>query len=140
MIQIEKIEIVEFLCAILFSYSRKHRNLATEKSMGWAMSAYLTSWLATFLELPIITQWAIVLIALSALLVHFVFYNARTAHDAPSIFTTTGIFFTFVGIAEGLLSFNANEIEASVPALLSGLKTAFVASVVGVGAALSIKL
>jgi hypothetical protein len=58
----------------------------------------------------------------------------------PSIFTTAGIFFTFLGIAEGLYEFNPQNIDASIPALLDGLKTAFIASVVGVGAALSIKI
>ena len=67
-------------------------------------------------------------------------YNVRSAHDAPSIFTTGGIFFTFVGIAEGLFSFDVAKIEDSVPLLLGGLKTAFLASVVGVFIALSIKL
>ena len=49
-------------------------------------------------------------------------------------------FFTFLGIAEGLYEFNPQKIDASIPALLDGLKTAFIASVVGVGAALSLKL
>lgn len=49
-------------------------------------------------------------------------------------------FFTFLGIAEGLYEFNPQKIDASIPTLLDGLKTAFIASVVGVGAALSLKL
>ncbi len=43
-------------------------------------------------------------------------------------------------IAKGLLSFNPQELENSVPLLLDGLQTAFIASVVGVFIALSIKL
>ena len=36
--------------------------------------------------------------------------------------------------------FDPNQLELSVPSLLNGLKTAFIASVVGVGIALTIKL
>ena len=39
--------------------------------------------------------------------------------------------------AMGLLDFNADDIQGSVPALLSGMKTAFFASVAGVFAALT---
>jgi len=93
-----------------------------------------------FLTLPPITQWAVAMLLVCALLAHLFAYNEHTVYEGPSIFTTAGIFFTFLGIAEGLYAFNPQTIEASIPALLDGLKTAFIASVVGVGAALSIKL
>ena len=93
-----------------------------------------------FLTLPPITQWAVSMLVICALLTHFLKYNEHTVHEGPSIFTTAGIFFTFLGIAEGLYEFNPQKIDASIPALLDGLKTAFIASVVGVGAALSLKL
>jgi hypothetical protein len=73
-------------------------------------------------------------------IIHLFAYNQRAIHDGPSIFTTCGIFFTFLGIAQGLYGFDPQKIDASIPTLLDGLKTAFIASVVGVGAALSIKL
>jgi len=93
-----------------------------------------------FLTLPIITQWAVTLLFVSAVIVHLFAYSQRSIHDGPSIFTTCGIFFTFLGIAQGLYGFDPLKIDASIPTLLDGLKTAFIASVVGVGAALSIKL
>jgi hypothetical protein len=96
-------------------------------------------WLV-FLTLPVITQFAITLLLISALIAHLFKYTEQTIHDGPSIFTTAGIFFTFLGIAEGLYGFDPQKIDASIPTLLDGLKTAFIASVVGVGAALSIKL
>ncbi len=75
-----------------------------------------------------------------ALVVRFhIKYDEKTIHYGPTILTTTGIFATFVGIALGLLHFDANNIQAGVPALIGGLKTAFWGSVVGVGGALSIK-
>jgi hypothetical protein len=93
-----------------------------------------------FLTLPPITQWAVAMLMVCALLAHLLKYNEHTVHEGPSIFTTAGIFFTFLGIAEGLYEFDPRKIDASIPALLDGLKTAFIASVVGVGIALSLKL
>ena len=93
-----------------------------------------------FLTLPPITQWAVSMLIVCALLAHILKFNEHTVHEGPSIFTTAGIFFTFLGIAEGLYEFDPKRIDASIPALLDGLKTAFIASVVGVGAALSLKL
>ncbi|MEB3213217.1 MAG: hypothetical protein VKL39_17840 [Leptolyngbyaceae bacterium] len=57
----------------------------------------------------------------------------------PEILTTMGIFGCFMGIALALLKFETANITASVPLLLDGVKTAFWASVCGVGGALVIK-
>src|SRR4029453_19662403 len=86
------------------------------------------------------SKWGVAMIKESAFLGHLLKYNEHTVHEGPSIFTTAGIFFTFLGIAEGLYEFDPRKIDASIPALLDGLKTAFIASVVGVGIALSLKL
>jgi hypothetical protein len=106
--------------------------------MDWVLAEAGHLWLV-YQKLPLTTQWAVTLLVVAGIIVHFFSYNDRTVHDAPSIFTTAGIFFTFVGIAQGLYDFDAQKIEASLPVLLEGLKTAFVASVFGVGIALSIK-
>lgn len=66
-------------------------------------------------------------------------YGDKTLTYGPTILTTTGIFATFLGIALGLSDFNTLNIQASIPTLLDGLKTAFWASVAGVGGALTIK-
>ncbi|EKP0299101.1 MotA/TolQ/ExbB proton channel family protein [Aeromonas veronii] len=50
----------------------------------------------------------------------------------PTLLTTMGIFGTFLGIVLGLLDFNQSDIEASIPPLLEGLKTAFVTSLAGI--------
>jgi ABC-type transporter Mla subunit MlaD len=102
-------------------------------------SAALSVW-QVFLLLPVVTQAAVTIILVSAVIVHLFKYNEQTLHDGPSLFTTAGIFFTFLGIAEGLYGFDPQRIDASIPSLLDGLKTAFIASVVGVGAALTLKL
>jgi DNA repair exonuclease SbcCD ATPase subunit len=49
----------------------------------------------------------------------------------PGIFTTIGILGTFIGIFVALLGFNVQDINGSIPQLLSGLKTAFITSIVG---------
>lgn len=67
-------------------------------------------------------------------------FTPENAVYSPTILTTLGIFFTFLGIAVGLLQFDSKNIEASIPSLLSSLKTAFWASVFGVGGAVIIKL
>ncbi|WP_220738859.1 MotA/TolQ/ExbB proton channel family protein, partial [Shewanella sp. c952] len=50
----------------------------------------------------------------------------------PTLLTTMGIFGTFLGIVLGLLEFNQLDIEASIPPLLEGLKTAFITSLAGI--------
>jgi len=51
---------------------------------------------------------------------------------APALLTTLGILGTFLGVAIGLIDFDAARVEASIPALLEGLKLAFVTSIVGI--------
>ena len=85
-----------------------------------------------------VTLGFVVAICVMGLLFQFRF-NRRTADLGPSLLTTTGILGTFVGIALGLYHFDTSSVEASIPALLEGLKTAFFASVFGVGFAISLK-
>ena len=49
-----------------------------------------------------------------------------------SIVTVIGVLGTFIGIAWGLLNFDTQNIEASVPLLLEGLKFAFLTSILGI--------
>ncbi len=58
--------------------------------------------------------------------------NPYIFESIPQIFPTIGILGTFIGIAYGLWSFNENKIEESIPPLLGGLKTAFLASIGGI--------
>lgn len=53
--------------------------------------------------------------------------------------TILGILGTFVGIFIGLLGFNVNDIQGSVPILLDGLKTAFFTSIAGMTCSLAIR-
>lgn len=94
--------------------------------------------LAVYSNLPGITLVFVSGIALTTLVFH-VFFSEKTAEFGPTILTTTGIFATFLGIAIGLYDFDVANVQASVPSLLSGMKTAFWASVAGVGGALTLK-
>lgn len=54
----------------------------------------------------------------------------------PSVFTTLGVFGTFLGIAFGLHSFDVNNIDESIPILLQGLFVAFWSSIIGIALSL----
>ena len=101
--------------------------------MWGLLSAEISRYWLIYQQLPLITQWAVTIMVIAGMIVHVFTYGERVVpNDAPSIFTTAGIFFTFLGIAEGLYDFDAQHIEATIPRLLEGLKTAFIASVFGV--------
>jgi hypothetical protein len=59
--------------------------------------------------------------------------------QGPTILTMIGILGTFWGVAQGLSEFDPENVKDGLPLLLSGLKTAFSASIVGVGAAVALK-
>lgn len=63
----------------------------------------------------------------------------RFLENAPTLMTSMGIIGTFLGIFIGLVGFDVNQIDASIPTLLEGLKTAFFTSVVGMIAAVIFK-
>jgi len=85
------------------------------------------------------TMLFIVIIFTSAIFFHVKFNKFSVAHG-PEILTTLGIFGCFISIALALLNLNSADLMNSIPVLLDGIKTAFCASVVGVGGALSIKI
>ena len=88
------------------------------------------------------SPWTLVLIGIITLLTvyfHFFHYSSKTAELAPNILTSIGIFGTFLGVALGLSSFDTSDIQASVPGLIDGLKTAFWTSIAGLFGALLVK-
>lgn len=57
--------------------------------------------------------------------------HKRVADYFPTIISTLGVLFTFAGITIGLVHFDPNNLTKSIPELLSGLKTAFFTSLLG---------
>ncbi|RDU64824.1 hypothetical protein [Helicobacter sp. MIT 14-3879] len=60
--------------------------------------------------------------------------------DFKSIILTIGVLGTFVGVFIGLLDFDINNIESSIPFLLNGLKVAFYTSIVGMSISVTISI
>ena len=60
--------------------------------------------------------------------------------SGPALLTTLGVLGTFTGIFFGLLDFNVTNIDKSVPQLLVGLKIAFVTSILGMAAAIFLRI
>ena len=69
---------------------------------------------------------------------HIKFDRFAVVHG-PEILTTLGILGCFTGITIALFSFNPNDIAQSVPSLLSGIRTAFWASLAGVFGSLTLR-
>lgn len=60
----------------------------------------------------------------------------RWLEQIPSLVSTLGVLGTFLGITIGLMNFNPNVLDESIPLLLEGLKTAFFTSLAGMVGAL----
>lgn len=58
--------------------------------------------------------------------------NPYIFETIPQVFPTIGILGTFLGIAYGLFYFDTRNMTDSIPVLLDGLKTAFIASIFGI--------
>ena len=95
---------------------------------------------ALFLQLPSVTQGFIAVISVLTLWFAVFKFNIKTLLYGPTVLTMLGIFGCFLGIALGLMEFDTRNVQGSVPALVDGIKTAFWASVFGVGGALIIKI
>ena len=55
----------------------------------------------------------------------------RLINQFPSLISTLGVLFTFIGITVGLVGFDTSDLDTNIPLLLDGLKTAFVTSIMG---------
>ena len=68
------------------------------------------------------------------------FIDIKTKKDFKSQIVSVGVLGTFVGIFIGLQGFNPEDIMNSVNDILSGLKTAFFTSIVGMSVALILSI
>ncbi len=55
----------------------------------------------------------------------------QVVEQLPTFVSTLGVLGTFIGITAGLIHFNEADLDASIPELLAGLKTAFLTSIFG---------
>lgn len=84
-------------------------------------------------------SWEIV-ISVLILISPYLFRNRLSKSQLGGFALAAGITGTFFGIFIGLLEFDTNDIEGSVPLLLDGLKTAFITSLAGLFANLIVKV
>ncbi|MGQ6433872.1 type II Zorya anti-phage system protein ZorA2, partial [Serratia sp. IR-2025] len=74
---------------------------------------------------------AVVFIFFSAWWCDYKNIHSKFREYAPTLMGALGILGTFIGIIIGLLNFNTESIDTSIPLLLGGLKTAFITSIIG---------
>ncbi|MDO9489198.1 MAG: hypothetical protein Q7J32_12545 [Sphingomonadaceae bacterium] len=117
-------------------------NIAVAATVVAALGAVPAHAAATGLDALLGSRETMAFIAINLFLtVYFAFlkFDRFAVAYGPEVLTTVGIFGCFVGIALALLNFDSGNLTSSVPALLDGVKTAFWASVSGVGGALVIR-
>lgn len=106
--------------------------------MPCASYAAATVTFTTITSDPITNCFVIINLAL-ALFFTFIRFDRFAISHGPEILTTVGILGCFAGIATSLLHFDSTNVAESVPHLLEGVKTAFLASLSGVGGSLLIR-
>lgn len=79
--------------------------------------------------------WLIIIIFIAGVVTRYKNIYEKFGFYAPNFMTSLGILGTFVGIVIGLLNFDSDDIQNSIPVLLAGLKVAFVTSVFGLSGA-----
>ena len=67
-------------------------------------------------------------------------FGGRLLSITSNSLATLGVLGTFTGILIGLLDFNVERIDESVPSLLTGLKVAFTTSIVGIASSILFRL
>ena len=68
------------------------------------------------------------------------FFLPKARPSVPSLLITLGLLGTFVGIFIGLMDFDIQKINESIKALLHGVQTAFALSILGIFAALVLRI
>lgn len=101
--------------------------------------AAVANTLSTITSDPVTNGFVLVNLALTIFFTFIRFDRFATVHG-PEILTTVGILGCFTGIATSLLHFDSTNVAESVPHLLEGVKTAFLASLSGVFGSLIIRV
>jgi len=82
----------------------------------------------------------IIIVFLISLFFALIGIGRKFTRYTSALLTSLGILGTFIGIVIGLLDFNPQDIDGSIELLLNGLKTAFITSLAGMGAAITFQL
>lgn len=90
--------------------------------------ALIIAWLVSATVIALIQRWAETQT------------GSKLVAMTPNSLTTLGVLGTFTGILIGLLDFDVDKVDDSVPQLLAGLKIAFTTSIVGISAAVAFRL
>lgn len=106
--------------------------------LPFVASAAEPSTFSTIVSDPITNCFVLVNITLVLFFTLIRFDRFAIVHG-PEILTTIGILGCFTGIAHSLLYFDSTNVAESVPHLLEGVKTAFLASLSGVAGSLLIR-
>ena len=85
-------------------------------------------------------SWAIVVTVVVGIVLKRTSKSPRVCAFLPSLAASIGIFGTFWGIFVGLSEFDSTNIQASVPPLLEGMKTAFCTSLAGMLGSIILKV
>ena len=117
---------------------RKHLGLGFIFFAVLPQVAFANTGLASILDDPLTIAFILVNVGLTYYYTRIKFDRFAVSHG-PEILTTVGILGCFTGIALALLNFDATKVSTSVPHLLGGVKTAFLASVSGVLGSLVIR-
>jgi len=90
-----------------------------------------------------IISYSILFVFLVAIIIHLIVTllnrNKGNSIRSSEMAVSMGILGTFGGIVMGLIGFDVNDIQGSIPQLLSGLKFAFITSIAGMISSLLIK-
>lgn len=97
------------------------------------MTNFLASKIASFSAESISNAFIyfIIILMVASLVLAFSGRAQRFTENTTNLLTSLGILGTFAGIIVGLMDFEPTDIDGSIEALLSGLKTAFLTSLVG---------
>lgn len=87
-----------------------------------------------------IVLWLLIGIFVSACIFAHRGQAPRFTAYTPTLLTSLGILGTFAGIVVGLMDFDPQNIDASIEALLGGMKTAFLSSLAGMGSSIAFKI
>ena len=101
---------------------------------GITMLAQLFEHLFQSIDSTLVTNifiWAVIFVFCAAWWCDHKNIHNKFREYAPTLMGALGILGTFIGIIIGLLNFNTESIDTSIPVLLGGLKTAFITSIVG---------